>query len=148
VDDSGVTMPVTSLPGEEISVPLTYVSYSFERQLQDGDFLFKNLNIARTGFSATVVQAHIRADMGPNGGTAVLRIQDDPTSPSGLVDLNILDTAGSEVDQEFDAGGFGGATLINQLSFSVAGGRKLSARVVTARSLEGPGCLILGIQYA
>ena len=110
-------MPVT-LPAGQIPVQLMIFSFGFERALQPNEFLVKELNLVRTGFQASVVWAHLRADRGPNGGVGRIRLQDHPVSPVSSVDLVVTDTGATEADQEFDSGGFAGATVIPSLNFT------------------------------
>lgn len=126
---------------------LGFITFSFERQLQNGEYFVKNMNLARTGTSASVVYVHLRATIGPSPQAALLVLQAGSTG--GQVTLNVPANAGAEVDKEFDAlGGVVGATPMAALQFNVGGGLLLNCFVQLASGLEGPGSLILGVQYA
>jgi len=123
---------------------LTYLNLSFDRQLQDGDFLVRDFNLARTG-TITVRHAHVDAEIGPSGGSATFNLQDDQVAPTQTVSLIVPSSSGAPVGQEFDADI--SVPTLTPFVLTPISGKKLSIKIPTANSIER-GALRLGFTYA
>lgn len=143
-----VPKDVTGTGAAPVVVPplqfLTYLVLHFERQLQDGDILVSDLDLARTS-TITIRHAHVDADVGPDGGDATIALQDDLSAPTQIVNLIVPDSSGVAVHQTFDVD----ATVPTLTAFALthAGGKTLTVKCTTASLIER-GNVILGYTYA
>lgn len=119
--------PVPTVPYEA----LTLVSIPIGTPV-DNDLLLREFDIARTK-NMELRYAHISGKNGPNGGNAIIFIQDDPTTPVQLIGLSINSSGGAPFSADFDRAP--AAPTLGVFILTEASGDKLNVKISTVNAL-------------